>query len=56
LVLTHLEAPEWGGEELGFELLRVHQDEPEVFLCGAVLGLDVLQTVPTKPLLEERHI
>ena len=56
LVLTNLEAPERGGEELGLELLCVHQDESEVLLCGTVLGLDVLQTVPTQPLLEERHI
>ena len=54
--LTHLETPEGGGEELLLEFLGVYQDEPKVLLCGAVLGLDVFQTVTPQPFLEEHHV
>ena len=54
--LTYLETPEGGGEELALEFLGVYQDESKVLLCGAVLGLDVFQTVTSQPLLEEHHV
>ena len=54
--LTHLETPEGGGEELLLEFLGVYQDESKVLLCGAVLGLNVFQTVTSQPLLKEHHV